>query len=61
MLDIKFIREHEKELKAAIENKGISLNLDDLLSVDKQRSALIQEIDELREQKNKRRGKKGKG
>ncbi|HZX00830.1 MAG TPA: serine--tRNA ligase [Candidatus Paceibacterota bacterium] len=53
MLDIKFIREHEKELKAAIENKGISLNLDDLLSVDKQRSALIQEIDELREQKNK--------
>lgn len=53
MLDIKFIREHEKELKAAMKNKGISLNLDELLSVDKQRSTLIQEIDELREQKNK--------
>lgn len=53
MLDIKFIREHGKELRAAIENKGISLSLDELLSVDKQRSILIQEIDELREQKNK--------
>lgn len=53
MLDIKFIREHEKKLKTAIENKGISLNLSELLSIDKVRTTLIREIDELREEKNK--------
>ncbi len=53
MLDIKFIREHENELKDAIKNKGISLNLSELLDIDKERTALIREVDELREEKNK--------
>ena len=31
MLDIKFIREHAGEVRIAITNKGIDLNLDELL------------------------------
>lgn len=53
MLDIKFIREHQDELKDAIKNKGIGLNLDELLDADKARVALLQEVEELREKKNK--------
>lgn len=51
MLDIKFIREHQDELKDAIKNKGIGLNLDELLDADKARVALLQEVEELREKK----------
>ncbi len=53
MLDIKFIREHKNELETAVKNKGISLNLSELLSIDKDRTILIRDIDELREEKNK--------
>jgi seryl-tRNA synthetase len=53
MLDIKFIREHSDELKTAIRNKGIALDLDALLAADGERVKLVREIEELRELKNK--------
>ncbi|MCK9379009.1 MAG: serine--tRNA ligase [Candidatus Moranbacteria bacterium] len=53
MLDIKFIRENSQELKRAIENKKVDLDLDRLLEMDKERVKMMQEIEELQAQKNK--------
>ncbi len=53
MLDIKFIREHAGEVRIAITNKGIDLNLDELLAADMERSATLRAIEDLNEAKNK--------
>jgi len=54
MLDIKFIRENADKMKSGAKDKGIDPKLvDELLKVDKQRSKLIQEVDELRATSNK--------
>jgi len=53
MLDIKFIREHAGEVRIAITNKGIDLNLDELLAADIERSAALRAIEDLKEEKNK--------
>ncbi len=53
MLDIKFIRENSAELKKAIENKNIDLDLERLLILDKERVKMMQEIEDLQFQKNK--------
>ncbi|MDE2144637.1 MAG: serine--tRNA ligase [Patescibacteria group bacterium] len=52
MLDIKFIREHTAELKEAVKNKGIKLDLDELLEVDKERVALTREAELFNRSKN---------
>ena len=52
MLDIKFIREHQNELKEAIKNKNIDLDLEKLLEADKKRIQLSQEIEKLKSLKN---------
>jgi len=53
MLDIKFIRENKDKLREAIKNKGIDLNLSDLLELDAKRVAELQYIEELQAEKNK--------
>ena len=53
MLDIKFIRENAGEVRIAINNKGINLNLDELLAADLERSAALHAIEDLNEAKNK--------
>jgi seryl-tRNA synthetase len=53
MLDIKFIREHAGEVRIAITNKGIDLNLDELLAADIERSAALRAIEDWNEAKNK--------
>ncbi|MEI7891384.1 MAG: serine--tRNA ligase [bacterium] len=52
MLDIKFIRENEEKIKDVIVKKGIDLDLGFLLSVDKQRIVLLQELEQLSALKN---------
>lgn len=52
MLDIKFIRENKEEIKKAIENKRLDLDLEKLLEIDERRIKLLQEIEELNAQKN---------
>lgn len=52
MLDINFIRENTEVVKKAVSNKGINLDIDNLLSVDKNRRDLISEVDNLRQQRN---------
>lgn len=53
MLDIKFIRENKEEIKTAIKNKNINLDLDKLLGLDGQRRGVEAEIGELRAARNK--------
>ncbi|KKS26359.1 MAG: Serine-tRNA ligase [Parcubacteria group bacterium GW2011_GWA2_42_11] len=53
MLDIKFIRENKEEIKKAIKNKRISLDLDKLLEVDDSRLLFLRQIEDLQAQKNK--------
>jgi seryl-tRNA synthetase len=53
MLDIKFIREKPEEVKKGIKNKGIKFDVDEFLKLDKKRRVMIQEIEDLKSQKNK--------
>ncbi len=52
MLDIKFIRENKEEVKKAIKNKKVNLNLDKLLKIDEERLKLQQQIEKLQAEKN---------
>src|SRR5438128_2416114 len=47
MLDIKFIRDHPDKVKKAIADKGMVLNLDELLEVDQRRRVLLAETETL--------------
>ena len=52
MLDIKFIRERADDVKEAIKNKRISLDLDELLRLDQERISLLRETEAFNQQKN---------
>ncbi|UCB57321.1 MAG: serine--tRNA ligase [Candidatus Omnitrophota bacterium] len=52
MLDIKFIRENPKEVKKAIKDRGLKLDLDALLELDAQKRKLTTEMEELKCKKN---------
>jgi len=52
MLDIKFIRDNTEKVKEAIKNKGIDLNLDELLDLDVRRRDLLTELEGLQATKN---------
>lgn len=64
MLDINFIRQNLDKVKKASLDKGVKIDLDDLLRVDNKRRELTQKVDELRHQRNeaaqKRDVEKGK-
>lgn len=53
MLDIKYIKEHQALVRQAIRDKGIDLDLTELLQVREQYEKLDQEVDLLRQQRNK--------
>ena len=52
MLDIAFLRQNADLVRAAITNKRLDLNLDQLLSADKARREMIVQVDEKRARKN---------
>src|SRR5205807_574277 len=52
MLEIAYIRENPDIVKAAIRNKRLSLDLDELLAVDQKRRKLLTSIEQLRAQRN---------
>lgn len=52
MLDIKFIRENASEIKQAIKEKKINLDLDALLKLDEERRKLQTQIDETRKRRH---------
>lgn len=57
MLDIKYIRENVKEVKENIKNRGLKVDVDKLLDLDKKRLELLSEVETLRSKKNKPSGK----
>ena len=52
MLDIKFIKEHKDAVVKAASNKGITVDIDQLLELNEKRIALSQEIEQLYAAKN---------
>lgn len=52
MLDIAFIRQHTDQVRAAAANKGIALDLDALLEVDRVRREKIGQLEQRRARKN---------
>ncbi|MBU4348618.1 serine--tRNA ligase [Patescibacteria group bacterium] len=62
MLDIKFIRDNIDDIKLAVLNKNIDLNIDELLRLNDERRQAQIKLDELRSRRNKlaSEGKNGK-
>ncbi len=52
MLDISFIRENRKLVESSSEQKGIKVDIGQLLALDEKRRQLINDVDELRAQRN---------
>jgi seryl-tRNA synthetase len=52
MLDIQFIRENRQKVKQAAEAKNISVDIDQLLTLDEKRRELLQEVEKLRRDRN---------
>ena len=52
MLDIQFIRQNADQVRAAIKNKGLDLDLDDLLAADRERREATTELEQKRARKN---------
>ncbi len=52
MLDIAFIRQNADAVRAAIKNKRVDLDLDVLLTTDKERRTLLGEVEQKRARKN---------
>ena len=53
MLDIKFIRENPSLVQKSSESKGTPVNIDHLLEIDQKYRQISQEVQALREEKNK--------
>lgn len=52
MLDIKFIRENTKLVKDNNESRNVTIDVDHLIKIDSERTALLQEIEKLRAERN---------
>lgn len=52
MLDIKWIREHQEQVQAAANGKGIQVSVAELLTLDNRRKQLLQEVEQLRQTRN---------
>lgn len=52
MLDINFIKENVDVVKKAVKDKDLSVNIDELLELEKKRRGLIVRVEELRQQRN---------
>lgn len=53
MLDIKFIRENPKRVKQGCERKGVNIDIDEFLDIDKKRRETLRALEDMRSQKNK--------
>jgi seryl-tRNA synthetase len=53
MLDLKFVRENPELVRKGIENKNEKSRVDEIITLDEKRRALIAETDELKSKRNK--------
>lgn len=52
MIDLDYIRQHPKEVEANCHNRQVTVDVNRFLDLDKQRSALIQQIEQGRAERN---------
>lgn len=52
MIDIQYIREHPQEVKEKSKQKGYDIDIDELLRLDAERLELLQQVEQLRQQRN---------
>ncbi|GGK26260.1 serine--tRNA ligase [Deinococcus malanensis] len=52
MLDLRFIRDNPETVRRAIEVKGVNLDLDDLLSLDRELTARKQQVEAMQAERN---------
>jgi seryl-tRNA synthetase len=60
MLDLKWIREHEAELRQMLKNRNSKLDVGPLLAIDAERRKLLQELETLQAERNKAAAEIGK-
>jgi seryl-tRNA synthetase len=53
MLDIKFIRENPDVIKKSIKNRGLKIDIDELVNLDADKRKILMESEELKAEKNK--------
>jgi seryl-tRNA synthetase len=53
MLDLKFIRSNIDRIKAAVEAKGESVNVDEYIALDEERRDILQQADALKAERNR--------
>lgn len=53
MLDLKWVRENPEAVRKGLAAKGVELDLNELLSLDQQKRALLQEVEALKAKRNK--------
>jgi seryl-tRNA synthetase len=53
MIDIKFIRENSELVRNGAKNKGVDIDMDRFLELDKKKREVIQALEDMRAQKNK--------
>ena len=53
MLDLKFIRDNKDIIKGAIKDRGLKLDVDELLRLDEEHRKLLVEVEELKARRNK--------
>ena len=59
MIDIKLIRENPDIVKKKLQDRGAKIDIDKIINLDKARRGLIQEIEDLKAEKNKLSQKTG--
>lgn len=52
MLDIKFIRENPEKVKEGCRKKGVKIDIDELLEIDRKRGEALRALEDMRAQKN---------
>ncbi|MDP3724123.1 MAG: serine--tRNA ligase [bacterium] len=52
MIDIKFIRENAEKVKAALNRRGVDVDLESVLKLDEEKRSLMQEVETLRFTRN---------
>jgi len=60
MIDIKLLRQNPEVVKQALKNRGVELDIDKLLDLEKQKREMLQIVEKLRSQKNEISSQKGK-
>jgi seryl-tRNA synthetase len=52
MLDLKFIRENKDIVRKAVKDRGMTLDIEELLSIDSKRRQMLKEVEGLKHKKN---------